>query len=67
MSQSEPQNQKQPKQLIKRFGREYTFQGVFEDADQLEKAKQNWKTAGHSVMIFPGKKLYVTTLKTRNY
>ncbi|TKB96858.1 hypothetical protein [Pedobacter cryophilus] len=59
---------KEPKKVEIIFGKEYCFQGSL-TGSELETVKNNWKNAGHSVMMKPknSNNLYVSRFKTRNY
>jgi len=49
------------------FGKNYVFQHEFSDLKVLEQTKENWRKAGHSVMVKKGCRLYVSQFKTRSY
>ncbi len=54
------QNQPKPiPQTLKAFGKEYCFQGVFDEVE-LKATKQRWENIGHKAMIKKGNQLYVT-------
>lgn len=61
MAKQKQQNQQKPiPATLKRFGKEYCFQGVFTDTKELNETKTRWAGFGHKPMVVKQNRLYVT-------
>jgi hypothetical protein len=53
-------NQQRPiPPIVKAFGKEYCFQGAFDEAE-LKATRERWEKIGHKAMVKKGGLLYVT-------